>query len=296
MTPPVAVQSSSRYAQRKQRANDLAQRWSFAAETLRFYCSLLEVQQPAHERALAAAIDPIDTAAFAAENVLPRVVEVSATHGPPALQQGVLERFDAIDFEKTIRAWLHGEPLDAFDRYLARAATAPVLEALGERAGEACDGPRTERTCPVCGGLPQLAYVATTNEDLVTAHRYLECSRCASNWAFTRLTCAACGEFESVNLLHFSELGALEAETSGRTVRGVDPDAAANTEVIVAEKPRLPHVHIEGCRTCSHYLLTIDASREPSAVPVVDELAALPLYVYAGERGLSKIVANQLGF
>ncbi len=281
---------------RKRRAEELAQRWPFATEVLRFYVALLDVQQSAHAQAQAAALDPRDAAAFAAKHVLPRVVEVSVTHGPPALQQGVLERFDSIDFEKTIRAWLHGEPLDGFDRFLARAATSPVLEALGERAGEACEGPRGDRTCPVCGGLPQLAYIAATNEDLVTSHLYLECSRCASSWAFTRMTCAACGEFESANLLHFNELGALEAETSGRYVRGADPDAAPNQDVVVAEKPRLPHVSIDGCRTCSHYLLTVDASRDPSAVPVVDELAALPFYVYAGERGLSKIVANQLGF
>jgi len=292
----VAVQAASPYAQRKRRAEELAQRWPFATEVLRFYLALLDGQQSAFTQAQAAALDPRDAAAFAAEHVLPGVVEASVTHGPPALQQGVLERFDAIDIERTIGAWLYGEPLDGFDRFLARAATAPVLEALGERAGEACAGARGERTCPVCGGLPQLAYIAVTNEDLVTPHRYLACSRCASSWAFTRMTCAACGEFESANLLHFSELGSLEAEASGRTVRGADPDAAPNHDVIAAEKPRLPHVSIDGCRTCSHYLLSVDASRDPSAVPVVDELAALPLYVYAGERGLAKIVANQLGF
>lgn len=296
MTPALAVAASSRYSQRKQRAEELARRWPFAAEVLRFYAVLLDVQQSVHSQVQTAALDPRDAAAFAAQHALPRVVEASVTHGPPALQQGVLERFDSIDFEKTIRDWLLGEPLDRFDRYLARAATAPVLEALGERAGEACEGPRGDRTCPTCGGLPQLAYVAVADEDLVTPHLYLQCSRCASSWPFTRLTCAACGEFESANLFHFSELGSLEAETSGRTVRGADADAAPNQEVIVGEKPRLPHVSIDGCQTCSHYLLTVDVRRDPSAVPAVDELAALPLYVYAGERGLSKIVANQLGF
>jgi formate dehydrogenase maturation protein FdhE len=294
MTPPVAVQTSSRYAQRKQRAEELARRWPFAAEVLRFYVALLDVQQSAF--AQAATLDPRDVATFAAQQVLSRAVEASVTHGPPTLQQGVLERFDAIDFEKTIRSWLHGEALDGFDRYLARAATAPVLEALGDRAGEACEGLRGDRTCPVCGGLPQLAYVTASDEDLVTPHLYLECSRCASSWAFTRMTCAACGEFESANLLHFNELGSLEAETSGRYVRGADPDAAPNPNAIAAEKPHLPHVSVDGCRTCTHYLLTIDCRRDPSAVPVVDELAALPLYVYASERGLSKVVANQLGF
>ena len=110
------------------------------------------------------------------------------------------------------------------------------------------------------------------------------------------MTCAACGEFESSNLLLFNERGALEAETSGRSVRGADADVAPNPDTIASEKARFPHVSIDGCRTCSHYLLTIDVRRDPHAVPVVDELAALPLYVYAQERRLSKIVPNQLGF
>jgi formate dehydrogenase maturation protein FdhE len=284
------------FAQRKARAEELAEQWPFAGEVLHFYARLLDVQHLAHGEACAAAIEPHDAVTFAVRHVLPRVVEISAEHGPPALQRGVLDRFDAIDFESTVHAWLHGEPLDRIECYLARAATAPVLEALGLRAGEACDRTRADRTCPVCGGLPQLAYVAAADDELVTPHRYLECSRCASSWAFTRMTCAACGEFESSKLLLFSEIGALEAEISGHTVRGADHDVPPNPQTIVSRRARLPHVGIDGCRTCSHFLLTIDVRRDPQAVPVIDELAALPLYIYARERGLSKIVPNQLGF
>jgi formate dehydrogenase maturation protein FdhE len=90
----------------------------------------------------------------------------------------------------------------------------------------------------------------------------------------------------------FSELGALEAELSGNIISGTDPGASPAEKNVA----RIPHVRIDGCANCSRYLLTIDVRREPRAVPVVDELAALPFYVYARERDLTKIVANQLGF
>ena len=99
------------------------------------------------------------------------------------------------------------------------------------------------------------------------------------------------------NLLHFSELGSLEAETSGRIVRGADPDAAPNQDVDYSRERNCRTSVSTVYWTCSHYLLTVDASRDPSAAyRWSTQLAAFPYYVYAGERGLSKIVANQLGF
>lgn len=282
------------YDRRRRRAHELRERWPFAAEVLQFYAQLLDVQEAAQDRARD--VEPAEAIGFAAEHLVPQIVEVSASDGPPALQRGVLERFDTMDFHAAITAWLQNDSLDPVDRFLARAATAPVLAALGSRAAEICAGSRDARHCPTCGGLPQLAYVAVGDEDLVTPHRFLECSRCATRWAFARLTCAGCGEDDSAKLEHFSEIGALEAESSGRTVRGADPNAGPRPEVAAEKPPLLPQVTVDACGTCSHYLLSIDLRRDSRAVPVVDELAALPLFLYASERGLSKIVPNQLGF
>ncbi len=96
---------------------------------LQFYSKLLDVQAAAYEAARAASLAAHDAVAYAAHDVLPRIVAVSAQHGPATLQQGVLERLDAVDFQAIVRAWLQGEPLDGIDRYLARGATAPLLEA-----------------------------------------------------------------------------------------------------------------------------------------------------------------------
>ena len=58
----------------------------------------------------------------------------------------------------------------------------------------------------------------------------------------------------------------------------------------------MPHLRIDACETCRGYLLGVDLRRDAAAVPVVDELAALPLDLYAKERGLSKVTPNLMGF
>ena len=257
------------YGRRRQRAHELQQRYDFAAEVLAFYEQLAALQEAAFAETLVAPPAPSAVAQYAAEHVLPRVVELSAQSGPPYLMQAVLERFHEADFEDILARWLRSEELSGIDRYLARAASTPVLEALGEDAAQACQGPHDERHCPRCGGLPQVSYFGFSGEDLVTAHRYLECARCTAAWAFARMTCAYCGETESAKLLIFDDVG---------------------------EPPSFPHVRIDACATCNRYLLNVDVSRDRQAVPAVDEIAAIPLDLYAKERGLQKIVPNAMGF
>jgi FdhE protein len=137
-----------------------------------------------------------------------------------------------------------------------------VLEALGAAAGEACPGDRAEGACPRCGGLPQLSYLTDAGETLVSGPRMLACCRCGESWAHPRMTCAGCGEQTSSNL------------------------------PIFADAERFPHLRADGCETCKRYVITIDLRKEPGAVPVVDELVALPLDLYVKERGFTKIVPN----
>jgi formate dehydrogenase maturation protein FdhE len=253
------------YARRRRRAEQLAQTWPFASEVLTFYARVLAVQEEAYVQARASLLAMADAASFAADRVLPRIVETSVAHGPHVLQAGVLSRFDAIDLEATCAAWLRGDELDRFDRFLARAATQPVLEATS-RLETATDG---ELRCPRCGGPPQVSYFAASAEDLVTPHRYLECARCASGWAFARMRCANCGETESGKLRVYNE---------------------------VEEHGRFAHLRIETCSSCFTYMLTVDLGRDGNAVPSVDEIAAIPLDIYARELGFRKAVVNLMGF
>lgn len=280
-----------RWSQRRERARELAQSWPFAAEVLGFYAALLDVQERAFENALADRPAPNRLAAYAVERVLPGVIDVSIASGPPAMTDSVLTTFAEMDFETTIEGWLRGETLGAVERYLARASAGPLLEALGADAIE--NRPAGDDLhCPLCGGVPQVSVFAPSTEDLVTARRHLICSRCATMWPYSRLTCASCGETENKNLVVFGEVGTTQAEISEQIIKArTDPEARKN-----AAQAKFPHLRVDGCRTCSRYLLNVDLERNARAVPLVDELAAIPLSLYAAERGLTKIVPNLMGF
>ena len=63
-----------------------------------------------------------------------------------------------------------------------------------------------------------------------------------------------------------------------------------------APAPTFPQLRIAGCTTCSNYLIEIDMERDGRAVPEVDELAAVPLDLYAADQGLRKVTPNLMGF
>jgi FdhE protein len=172
------------------------------------------------------------------------------------------------DMEDLIQRWLDQKPVNPIETYLARASASPLLEATPHPDPPPQGGREPSQMptrCPNCGGLPQLSYFAVSGEALVSGPRYLVCSRCATNWVFSRMTCAGCGESNGTRLPIFQE------------------------------QERFPHVRVDGCQTCRKYLLTFDLRRDTRAVPVVDEIAALPLDLYARDHGLTKIAANLMG-
>lgn len=256
------------WALRRQRTNELASRYPHAAQILKLYRALLEPQAEGFHAAQAAGLAQEDLPAFAIQRVLPGIIDATVEAGPPLLRDGIIALFVGADMDDLMRRWLAGDALSSAETYLARACTSPLLEAIAQSPsplpGEGRGG-GSPRHCPNCGGLPQLGYFAASGEALVTGPRYLVCSRCANNWIFTRMVCAGCGE------------------TSGRRLP------------IYGEAERFPHVRIDGCESCHQYLLTVDLRKDGRAVPVVDELTALPLDLYAQERGLTKIVPNLVG-
>jgi FdhE protein len=277
---------------RRERAAELAERNPHAAEMLRLYQALTVVQEtaldviPSPARGGGQGGGSRDMAELAARKILPGIVDVTVEAGPRALRDGVISVFCSADLVNLVQRWLDQESLTPFETYLARASASPLLEAVANStssisppplAGEPLmsgsrDFPRGQGQaggsslhCPSCGGLPQLSYFAVSGELLVSGPRYLVCSRCANNWIFSRMTCAGCGESTGTKLPIFQE------------------------------QERFSHVRVDGCKTCRKYLLTFDLRRDTRAVPVVDEIAALPLDLYARDQGLTKITPNMMG-
>jgi formate dehydrogenase maturation protein FdhE len=287
------------WAARRERAGVLRERYPFAREPLSLYLALVDVQQAAWCGAKDELLRPSDFCAYVVSRVLPDVIEATVTAGPRALADLVRRLGGASPAGRAdlVRRWLDGEEQTPAERYLARACASPVLEALGGRAGDAFGGVRPsedgDRRCRVCGGLPQCAFIAAPVESLASGPRSLMCSRCAAAWPYPRLTCAACGEHDTAKLTVLSEEGTDERALSGSAVRGLRgrPGSSDPSRAL----PRFPHVRIDACTTCSRYLLSIDLGRDARAVPIVDEMAAIPLDLYAVERGFTKVAPNLMG-
>lgn len=274
----VRVQASP-WAVPRKRAEALRDRHGFVAEQLTLYLALLDVW----EEAWAAARDdrPERLAGWAARRVLPRVLAATAEHGPRPLVENLMPVAKLDGTEELMAAWLAGEELVPVERYLARASLRGPLEAVD--AGEACaadPSPRGERRCPRCGGPPQLSFRTDTGEALVSGHRKLQCARCGESWSLSGSTCAYCGETAGAKRTVYTE-----QREGPRVGRGKDSGDL-----------RFPHVRVEACTACRRYLIDVDLGRDPRAVPEVDELAALPLGLYASEQGFSKITPNVMGF
>ncbi|MBA3261056.1 MAG: formate dehydrogenase accessory protein FdhE [Thermoleophilaceae bacterium] len=282
--PVPSETTASPWAGRRMRAEELRARHPFAAEVLTLYLALLEVQEEAWSAVCESPPHPGELPRWAAARVLPAVVEATVAEGPAALREAVRSRIAGADHDG-LAGWLAGAELDPVDRYLARASLAPVLEALGERAGTACaPGPGGDGglLCPCCGGPPQLSYLAASGESLVSGGRSLLCARCGSSWSCSRSVCPACGETDEARLAVYAERW--EGPVSGNGKGHGDA------------RPVFPHLRIAGCSTCSRYLIEIDMERDARAVPEVDELAALPLDLYAADEGLTKVTPNLMGF
>ncbi|HEX6349990.1 MAG TPA: formate dehydrogenase accessory protein FdhE [Candidatus Dormibacteraeota bacterium] len=254
------------WADRRRRAAELAARYPHAAEVLQLYAALLDVQEGIYDAALAAPTEPEQVAAFAIEQALPRVLDVTVAAGPEKLAATAVARYHSADLGDLVGRWLRLEEQPLVDRYLARAALTPIFEAASPAlATAACTGRAGGAACPTCGGPPQVSWSALSGEALVTGPRYLQCARCQAAWGHTRLTCPNCGETQGAQLPVYSE------------------------------SERFPHLAVEGCKTCNTYLIHVDLRRDAAAVPLVDELAAAPLDLFAKEQGMTKLTPNLVG-
>lgn len=250
---------------RRARAVELGARFDFIAEPMRLVAALADAQKRVYLRALDDRPAAADLVPYVVRVALPPIMDATMSAGTEVLREAALLRFHDGDLAGIVDAWLAGGELSETDAYLARAATSPILEAVPAAAASVHADAADERRCPACGGLPQLAIFGETGESLVTAQRRLVCSRCATEWTYPRMTCVSCRETEG----------------------GKMPILSDDT---------LPHLRIDACDTCRSYIVSVDTRREPGAVPLVDEIAALPLDLAAAERGYTKIARNVMGF
>jgi hypothetical protein len=289
--PAAHLTTADPWAPRRRRAEQLRHRYPFADEVLTLYLALVDVWEGAWDAARDQPPEAGTVARWAADRVLPRVVEVTIKAGPEPLAAaaGILAADGTT--EAWLGAWLAGEDLPPAQRYLARACLRVPLQVAD--AGAACaddPSPRGGRRCPSCGGAPQLSFHDHSEDALVSGHRRLACARCGTGWNYTASACASCGEAAGGRRTIYAEQRAAERRRSPVIGRG---DATPSAQ---DGGPLFPHLRIESCSRCKRYLIDVDLGRDGHAVPEVDELAALPLDLFAADRGLTKITPNLMGF
>jgi FdhE protein len=144
-------------------------------------------------------------------------------------------------------------------RFFAKALMQPYARWRSELEAGTHSGSEGRR-CPHCNGAPQAAVLDTGDG----GPRHLLCATCLTLWPYRRVLCPSCGEEQEKQLAYF-------------------------------RSPELDHVRIDACESCGRYLKTIDRGRLGLAVPLVDEVAAVALDVWAREHGYEKIELNLVG-
>jgi formate dehydrogenase accessory protein FdhE len=280
----------AQWDRRIRRATELTLTYPFAAEGLRYYIRIATFQKSLYAEIQKSLADSPKTSAdrplrdeldlflllphFAPflsliQQIAPAPMAQAAaalTHAGPAGWQNAIEHFWHGDLELTAQladaSRTDADPPGAIssDRLLAWIFLQPYAEYLANHREIAIvDG--APATCPLCGGKPSVGVLRSEGDG---AKKSLICTLCSHEWNFRRIYCPACGEEREPQMAFYSA-------------------------------PEIVHVRVDVCDTCHTYLKSIDLTKTGLAVPVVDELATMPLDLWAREHGYEKLQVNLLG-
>jgi FdhE protein len=262
---------------RVRRANELASAYPFASEGLRYYERLAGYQKSLYSEIQAASGSSKVTRTpsmlrreFDAFLLLPRFapfLSLIEKIAPSLLSQFAHElgvRGSSRWHDILTRFWETGlgspANLEPAETLISWIFLQPYAEYLSDHAAWTAP-PGTPPICPLCSSKPQAGALRPEGDG---GKRSLICALCALEWDYRRIVCPACGE-EDVHKL------------------------------AVYTTKEFTHVRVEACDACHTYIKTVDLTKDGHAVPVVDELATLPLDLWAIEHGYVKLQTNILG-
>lgn len=275
------------YRARIERAALLAERHAFAQEILSFYIAIAKFQREFYEALpkqwgkkpvvpangdlrselnLSVLLDPFAEFLKILEAHAPDVLVEAARNlrsKGAARQSEILQEFwrtGLLETHLPVAGPSEAPLANPFEDFFARA----MLQPYADFVAGAMLPPAPVMTvcrCPRCNALPVLGVLRPEGD---SGKRFLVCSFCSLEWEFRRILCANCGEEKEQQL-----------------------------PVYVAEQ--FPHVRVESCETCKHFLRTIDLTKDGHAIPMVDDLTAVPLSLWAEEHGYTRIQGNLLG-
>ena len=201
----------------------------------------------------------------AGASILPALAQGFPTLSEETTALGQALESRALDAGACLAALLAGEQAE-FDRLAQEAGISPpalgfILLALAKplltRRAQALAlllpaGENATGACPICGALPELAYLQGEG-----GQRWLRCSLCAHHWRFARTVCPVCGNQDQEQM-----------------------------EFLFAEGEE--HQRVEACLSCGHYLVTLDLRGLDEKPPwPAAALGLVHLDFLAQERGLT---------
>lgn len=273
------TQAQNEWQRRIARAKELGAQYAFAAEILRFYVVIARFQENLYGelgRALERSSAGTDGVASDAEPFA-RPLQLDVTgrfgtflsvveqSGPDPLREAARElRTGGEDSHfQLLTVFWNGSEMGALppgpNDFFARAFLQPYAASVRSRSKTRWSGPMPY-LCPFCKRKPALGVLRPLGDG---GQRSLVCSFCLAEWEFRRIVCPGCGE-----------------------------ENHAKLPVYTAEE--LMHVRVEACDSCRSYIKTVDMTKSGRAEPIVDELASIPLDLWALEHGYTKLQSNLL--
>ena len=267
----------SSWDDRIRRADELSAKYSFAAEVLGFYRQIALFQKELYvylTKTCGNGVEKRENGSLRQELDLivllpkfPVFLSMAEQAGPEPLAKNAaeLKQSGVEKWSELLTVCWTSESRPDYSADLSHAFLAKAfLQAYGEYLADHTDHPpviSTPSVCPLCGGRPVVGVLRQEGDG---AKRSLICSLCLTEWEYRRIVCPACGE-ENVEKLAVYTTSAYD------------------------------YVRVEACDTCGYYIKTVDLTKNGLAIPVVDELATLPLNLWAEEKGYKKIEPNLIG-
>jgi len=263
---------NSKWDKRVRRAGELAERSPHAAEVLTFYRRVLEYQGTLHAAIFALPL-PAESGAELREQldvkaVLPYfagLLDLVEEHGPAKLasEARAMRGARPEQWAEALQSELAAQdnPERQSSSFFARVLLQPYAERLAGTRPSRPPG-SAGLVCPLCSARPQAAVLHPEGDG---GKRFLLCSFCLTEWEFRRVLCPVCGEEDYQKLPRYS-----------------------------AE--HLTALRVEACDTCHYYVKSVDMTVDGLAEPLVDEVAAASLDIWAAEQGYRKAQVNIMGF
>ena len=255
--------------ERIQRSQQLRLQWPFAAEFLTTYELVLRFQQSLsialkkstfHNHSHRRLPREVDFSPFLLEFQSLLLLTMESAPEARAATTNQVQKGSS-EWEQLLHEYWSGGYTgnDATEGFLLHAFLQPIAEHFAANR----EIPALQQRLSVCPFCQRKPVCGILRPEADGAKRSLLCSFCSTEWDYRRLVCPAC-EQQDVERL----------------------------PVYTAEE--FPYIRIEACDACHSFIKTIDLTKDGRAIPVVDEIASLPLTLWAQEKDYRKLQPNLL--